>query len=289
MKAVASWLTAVLSIQIVRVGNNEVLLEWYNSPFAGVAPSRYRVFMRNKSRNFSQWKEVYCPGDITKTQFLVRDLPMGVSCQFRVSACNSGGWGALSEETIFVTPGEESEQVSSDTKWRRIKEGGILAALDHMEQFSANSEEQRRGLHMLVSYGQTNMGFKNSAMSTKVAATALADIKTFDRDPVIVALAFNVLGWCLKGKSERKTRQFCLQNGVVELAQTATEQYRCDSSVMNGIAWLRSMMGKYLAVPEEIERHPTLNPQPKVKGEHANNDDDEEDFEYVVDEEEEDA
>eukprot|EP01034_Spumella_vulgaris_P026936 gene26936-33587_t len=110
---------------IVRIGNNEVLLEWYNPPFAGVPPFQYKVYMRNKSRNFNKWREVYSPGPIVKTQFLVRDLPMGVGCQFKVSACNTGGWGLLSTETIYVTPGEESVQVTTETKWKRIQQGAM--------------------------------------------------------------------------------------------------------------------------------------------------------------------
>ncbi len=277
--------------QVVRIGNNEVLLEWYNPPFAGVPPTKYRVYMRNKSRNFNTWKLVYYPGDILKTQFLVRDLPMGVGCQFRVSACNNAGWSKLSQETIYVTPGEENEQISVEARWRRIQQGGILATLDHMEQLCKNSDEQRRGLHMLLCFGQANIGFKNSAMALKVAAAAIAAIKTFDLDPEITALSYNVLGWCLKGKGERKTRAYCMQNNLLELVQQSTTHYRYQSNVMNAIAWLRNTLSKYLPPPQEPGNYVPLNPQPKVKNEHGAHDDneeeEEEEIEYILDGEDE--
>lgn len=254
-------------LQVVRTGNHEVLLEWYNPPFAGVPPSHYRVYMRNKSRNFNTWQLVYYPGDIAKTQFLVRDLPMGVGCQFRVSACNPAGWGRTSDETIYVTPGEENEQISTDARWRRIQKGGILAVLDHLEAVSNDSDEQRRGLRMLLSFGQDNIGYKSQAMTLKAAAVAFSVIKTFDKDPELTAMAFNVLGWCMKGKGERKTRQFLLEQRLVQLAEQATAAYRTNSNVMNALSFVRATLAKYLAAPAE-EVYVPLNPQPKTKAQH---------------------
>lgn len=272
--------------QIVRVGNNEVLLEWYNPPFAGVPPTRYRVYMRNKSRNYNTWQEVYYPGDVAKTQFLARDLPMGVSCQFKVTACNSGGWGQLSEETIFVTPGEESEQMSSETKWRRIQQGGILAAIDHMQTCPRDGDEQRRGLKMLLSFGQTNNGFKNSAMALQVAAVLVAVLRTFDMDPAIIALSYTVLGWCVRGKAERKVRHFCVEEGIVALVAESTRKFRTNSNVMNATSWLRNAMPKYLPLPVEGIPYVPLNPQPKVKDDRLfeeEDDEEDEEFEYILD------
>lgn len=274
----------IVHSQIVKVGNNTVLLEWYNPPFSGVQPTKYKIYMKNKSRNFNNWNEVYYSGDIMKTLFLVRDLPMGVSCQFKVQAWNSGGWGELSEETIFVTPGEETEHVSFETRWKRLQQGGLLAVLDHLELSTADCEEMRKGLHMIVNYGQNSVGFKNARISMRVAQLAIKCIRTFVLDADVLSLSFITLGWCIRGKAERKARQLCIELGIVELVEESIKTFRNDGKVMNGIAWLRGTMMKYLTIPPEIEHHPTLNPQPRAPGDLGEEEEDE--FAYLDDENE---
>ena len=44
-------------------------------------------------------------GDILKTRFLIRNLPMGIACQFKVSGYNNAGWGEFSDHTSYVVPG----------------------------------------------------------------------------------------------------------------------------------------------------------------------------------------
>jgi hypothetical protein len=63
--------------------------------------------MRNKTRNFFYFQEINTPGcqNITKNTFLVKNLPTGIPCQFKIKSFNNGGWSEDSEETIFVTPG----------------------------------------------------------------------------------------------------------------------------------------------------------------------------------------
>ena len=263
---------------------NAVLLEWYNPPFSGVQPTKYKIYMKNKSRNFNNWMEVYYPGDIQKTQFLVRDLPMGVGCQFKVQAYNSGGWSGLSEETIFVTPGEETEVVSFENRWKRLEKGGLLAVLDYMDICGANCEETRKGLHMIINYGQNGTGFKNARIALRVAALAIKCIKTFVLDSDVLSLSFTTLGWCIRGKPERKARQLCIEQGIVALVEECTAKFRTDGKVMNSIAWLRGTMLKYLTIPPEIEHHPTLNPQPKEPGDLG---EDEDEYAYLDDEMEE--
>lgn len=50
---------------IVVVGLHEVTLQWYNPLFDGVQASKYRIFMRNVSRCFNEWRP------ISKQSFLV--------------------------------------------------------------------------------------------------------------------------------------------------------------------------------------------------------------------------
>lgn len=210
---------------------------------------------------------------------------MGVSCQFKVQAYNSGGWGGLSEETIFVTPGEETEVVSFENRWKKLEKGGLLAVLDHLDSCGANCEEMRKGLHMVINYGQNGVGFKNARIAMRVAELAIKCIKTFVLDGDVLALSFTTLGWCIRGKPERKARQLCIEQGIVELVQESMTKFRTDGKVMNAIAWLRGTMMKYLSPPSEIEKHPTLNPQPKEPGDLG--DDEEDEFAYLDDENEE--
>jgi hypothetical protein len=43
---------------IVVVGRNEVTLQWYNPLFDGVPAQKYRIFMRNVSRCFNEWRPI---------------------------------------------------------------------------------------------------------------------------------------------------------------------------------------------------------------------------------------
>lgn len=91
--------------------------------FDGIAPLKYRVYMKNVSRAFNKWTEVHYPGDIKKSTFLVRNLPSGIPCKFKVQAYNNGGWGESSEESNYVTPGEDLDPISDNQRWLRIREG----------------------------------------------------------------------------------------------------------------------------------------------------------------------
>jgi hypothetical protein len=64
----------------------------YNQPFAGVEPSKYQVDVRSNTRVCHMWKICPSPTDIVRPAFIVRGLPSGVPCQFRVKAFNNGGW-----------------------------------------------------------------------------------------------------------------------------------------------------------------------------------------------------
>ena len=68
-------------------------------------------------------QEVHYPGDIKKTSFLIRNLPSGIPCQFKVCGYNNGGWGELSSESNLVIPGEDLAPTPDAQRWLRIREG----------------------------------------------------------------------------------------------------------------------------------------------------------------------
>lgn len=107
--------------------------------FDGAPPLKYKVYMKNISRTFNKWFEVHYPGDITKPTFLVRNLPAGIACQFKVKAYNNGGWGELSDESNLATPGEDLSPVPDSQRWLRIREGAFkytlcLCNVQHMNR-----------------------------------------------------------------------------------------------------------------------------------------------------------
>ena len=76
--------------QVDRVGLNEATIKWEDPTFSGAQPWRYRVYIRNGTRNFSRWTELYYPSDITRKEHTIHELPSGIACKFRVSAGNNG-------------------------------------------------------------------------------------------------------------------------------------------------------------------------------------------------------
>jgi hypothetical protein len=271
-------------MQIIRIGDNEVMLEWYNTPFDGIPPSKYKISMKNETRNFNSWNDVYYPGDITKTRFMVRNLPMGIACQFRVAAFNNGGWGEFSDPTTSVIPGEQHEVLPDAFKWRRIRQGGVLALLDRLEMYPNYYAEYEVGLRMLFAMGQNGHGFKTVPITLRVAALALKALDTYHMDPEVATRCFNILGWCLRGnKFERKVRQLCLHTNIVKTVELYMKYFRKNPRVMGSICWLRGGMQKYLPPDPELDLT-TLLPTPGQMEGH----DEEEDDIIVMEEEEED-
>lgn len=255
-------LSSPLFVQIIRIGDNEVMLEWYNPTFDGIPPSKYKLAMKNKTRNFNVWADVYYPGDIVKTRFLVRNLPMGIACQFKVAAYNNGGWGEFSEPTTHVVPGEHHEVLPDALRWRRLRQGGLLAVLDQLEAHWYYHAEYTVGLRQLMGIGQNGFGFKNTQLTLRVAAVALKALHTYPLDEEIATYCFTLLGIGLRGvKFERKVRQLCLENGIVQLVERNMKYFRRNTRVMGGLSFLRGGMAKYL--PPEIEQDlSTLIPPP---------------------------
>lgn len=239
-----------------------MLLEWYNPLSEGISPSKYKIAMKNETRNFNVWAEVPYPGDITKTRFLVRNLPMGIPCQFKVAAYNNGGWGEYSDPTTFVVPGEQHEVLPNDMRWRRLRQAGILAVLDILEKNWFYHAEYVTGLRQILGVGQNAHGFKNTKITLRVAELALKALNTYNMDSEITTYCFTLLGLCLRGvKFERKVRQLCLSHHIVETVERNMKYFRLDPRVMGAIAFLRGGMQKYLPVDIEPD-YSTLIPPP---------------------------
>lgn len=234
------------------MGTDEVQLEWYNPPSRGIKPEKYRILMRNETRNYSKWSEVYYPGDITTTRFLVRNLPFGIPCQFKVAAWNRGGWSEYSPSTPLVVPGEEEEALPDDIRWRRLQQGGPLAISDRLDAFPKNRQEQLTGLRYLISFAQNSTGFPHSNVALRAANIALRNLQIYENDPEIAGSCFHLMGWCLKGlKAERKVRNLFMQNDVVMLVHHYITEFRSNTRIMGSVAWLRSSMMKYLPIDPE--------------------------------------
>jgi hypothetical protein len=274
----------VLVVQIIRIGDNEVMLEWYNPVSDGIPPSKYKLAMKNETRNFNVWADVYYPGDITKTRFLVRNLPMGIACQFKVAAYNNGGWGEFSEPTTHVVPGEQHEVLPDALRWKRLRQGGVLAVLDRLESHWYYHAEYVVGLRQLMGIGQNAHGFKNTKTTLRVAAVALKALNTYPMDEEIATYCFTLLGLGLRGvKFERKVRQLCLESDIVGLVERNMKYFRRNERVMGGLSFLRGGMAKYL--PPEIEQDlSTLVPPPPGEDMDAY----EEEEEVVLEEDDED-
>lgn len=258
-----------------------VLIEWFNPPFDGVLPSLYKIYMRNVTRNFHHWEEVYYPGGIAKTQFLIRNLPIGVACQFKVSAFNNGGWGAASMPTSYVTPGEEQAEITQEMRWHRVRQGGVLAVLDQMKKYSINAEEQLIGLRILLGLGLCSSGYKSTKFALQIAEQCLTIARAFgSHHPDLLAYVFRTLTCCLLGKAERKVRQLLNVNHLDDILSRAMAQYRHDPGVVNAAQGLRAgNMANYLPpVPKDCKLK-ILFPAHEDKDESAeeSDDDDEED------------
>eukprot|EP01032_Pedospumella_encystans_P024737 gene24737-27963_t len=269
---------------IIRIGENEIMLEWYNPPYDGIAPFKYKIAMKNVTRNFNTWSDVYYPGDIVKTRFLVRNLPMGIACQFRVAAFNNGGWGEFSEPTTHVIPGEQHQVLPDALRWKRIRQGGTLAVLDRLESHVHYHSEYEVGLRLLLGAGQNAHGFKNSATIVRVTTLALEALHTYNMDPDIAAYAFTLIGLCLRNrKTNPKVRQLILADDLAATVSKYLKYFRRHPQVMGSISFLRGGIKNYLPSDPEQDLQ-TLIPAP---GEHPEAEAEEEEI-IVVDEEDDD-
>ena len=231
---------------IVRTGISEIALEWYDQPFNGVPPFKYQVEVRSNTRVYNKWMKCPSPLDITRTTFIVRDLPSGVPCQFRVKSYNNGGWSKYSLYTPMVTPGDELTPLNTQGRWRRIIQGGPLATIDMLTSQPLDRNEHIIGLHKLVSFANIECGFTKGVIQLKAAHSAVHGLKIFPDDPEIAKPAFLLLGWCLKeGTPGFKRVKIYLRNeGVPSIAESFmdNEKFRLDTAILNNISWLRGNM-----------------------------------------------
>jgi len=258
---------------IIQLGDTSVLLEWYNPTFDGVPPSKYKVAMKNITRNFSEWRDVYYAGDITKTVFRVRNLPMGIACQFKVAGYNNGGWGDYSDPTTMVIPGEEHEVLPDWIRLKRLRMGGIHTLLDRLEKYPAYRDEHLVSMRMLIGIVQVEHGFKTVPIAIHVATLAMKALKRFDMDADIATQCFILMGWSLQGiKFERKVRQHLLYEGIVKIVERCIKYFRENQRLMGALDWLRGAMPKYLPPLPECD-YTTLIPPEKDPNEEEEEED----------------
>jgi hypothetical protein len=88
------------------------------------------------------------------------------------------------------------------------------------------------------------------------------------------------LGWCVHKNSERKARQLCLQNKIVEIMEDYLLLFRYNSDIVNSISFLKSKMKKYIPVTKVKNEFKTLfqefEKSTKIDAEESSDDSDEE-------------
>lgn len=264
---------------IVLVKDHEVTLEWYNPTFDGIPATKYKIIMKNVTRIFNKWSEINYPGDITTTKFTVRNLPMGISCQFKVQGWNTGGWGDASEETMLATPGEDSLVTPDHIRWQRIQQSGVLGVLDAMERSPKNITEQLLGLRMLSGFMITHNGFKGVKSAMRASRVMLQLLTDFTRNPDLIALCFTILGWALHGKTERKVRQLAVDGKLDKIIEQRLEIFRQHTGIVASVQWIRNgIFSKYIPAIEE-SKHEILFPVLMTEEEELLIDDEEDDEE----------
>lgn len=234
---------------ITFVTPHTVSLTWYNPPFDGIAPLYYRLQMENVSRNFHEWQYLRMPGGpseavlylaaldglrhfedeeedrrrglqqgyayycIRETSYMVRDLPSGIACRFRVQAYNPAGWSSFSIPSDYATPGEEQTPLPSHMIWRRLAQSGCLGIVDRLKRHPHHADEQREGMRRLAAFGNNNHGFVKTAVALTIAQHCVDNLRRFADDPDVLQHTIHTMIWTLiGGKYERKVRYYYTQN-----------------------------------------------------------------------------
>jgi len=253
---------------IVRTGTNEALLEWYCPEFDGVTPWKFQIEMANRSRVYKQWRPINYTPEIKTTRFLVRELPSGVPCRFRISAYNNGGWSRDSEESVVVIPGEELTPLQTAGRWRKLVMGGPLSILDKLKAEPFNRLENLLALKRLAALAQKSTGFTKGSVQVKAATAALTCLDTFPNDPEVVRAAINLVGWTLAGgPAKDKVRMVLEQSPFLPTITKYLERFRLDSTVLSSAAFVRQAM---TVVPQP----PVYVPPPDIWDEDKKGDDD---------------
>mmetsp|Transcript_16244 Transcript_16244/g.24468 ORF Transcript_16244/g.24468 Transcript_16244/m.24468 type:complete len:885 (+) Transcript_16244:140-2794(+) len=235
---------------IIKCTANSALLEWSMPAFDGIAPTHYKIYMRNNCRLFYDWSVVpgaeFVPHETGKwraNRYNVSHLPSGVRVEFAVAAYNIGGWGNLSKASVSVIPGEELQPISITSQWKRVVKGGPLAVLDRLAEFPMNRYEHLIGLRYLVIFAQKEgIGFSRINVREKVSFLSLRCMRTFPLDNEICAPCITLIGYCIHGNMHKKLKNTLLKDGLVDEIMKVMNFYRTDSNVMNAINWLRRVM-----------------------------------------------
>lgn len=191
-------------------------------------------------------------GDITKMKYKVRDLPSGVACTFRIEGYNNGGWGHPSEETPFITPGEEFSPLPFLKKWTKLSLGGPLAVIDRLKTYPNHRDEYITGLGKISSFAARSNGFHKGLVQIKVAEVGMHALDRFPDDKDIIALAFRVMACAMRGPKDRKVRLFLTQNGIVTKCDTYANKFRIDPFIVNNIVDLRKWIKLINPIPEQV-------------------------------------
>lgn len=238
--------------QVVRVGRHEVELTWDNPAFEGLPPTFYRLSMKNLTRNYNHWNYVDSKGAIAAQKFIVRNLPSGIQCTFRVEAFSRGGWSTASQDTGYVCPGEKFVPIDFYTRWTRLAAGGPLAIMDRMAAVPCVREENIRGLQLLVVFGQKDDGFHKGKMQLRAVEVAIRTLKIYKEDPQIIPSAVILLGYSLRGQHYQAIEQEILKNEIPKMMITYYIKFRNNTSIVNAIVFLQQCLTVDIAIiPEE--------------------------------------
>jgi hypothetical protein len=265
--------------------SNAILLEWFNPPFDGVPPCQYKIYMKNTSRHYQHWAEISNPGNgnITRTTHLVRNLPIGIACRFKIRCFNHGGWSQESIESVSVVPGQHQTQpaVSQDPSWSRVRQGGILAILDHMSIVQHHRDELLTGLRMLHGIGCLHRGYKNISFTLSITQRCLDMMTLFKQDVEVISMLFQVLRWCLSGKYEHKVCSLLnATSAFQETIRYELDTHRHDAGMIKSIQGLKGVLGNTIPSISSF-KYKLLFPEHDQKGDGGSDSGSEEEEEKV--------
>jgi hypothetical protein len=266
---------APLKPTFAKVGLREVLLKWENPPFNGAPPLKYRVYIRNGTRNFRKWTLIEHPGDITKQEFWVLHLPSTLECEFAVSACNNGGWGVKSESSGLVCPGADLKPLPAHQKTSRLNAGGVLTALDRLAEYKFHRSEQLWGMERLLAFATVDRGYKKGNMQKRAAEACFHALKEFPDDSEVIALALSLLGWTLLGPAKSEVVEMCMERKLPEECVKYMKAYRSNGKIIGAVSWLRCGMPKG-AIAQPVPMDVVLYKHVKTAEEELADTDDEE-------------
>jgi hypothetical protein len=228
--------------EITNVTRHDVHLKWTDPAFDGIAPTHYRISMRNLTRNYHMWSVIPYKTAITTQFFAVRNLPSGIKCQFRVEALNEGGFSSPSEPSPYVCPGETYAPIDFFTRWNRLAQGGPLAVIDRMKVCPLVREEYLQGLKLLVVFGQKDDGFHKGRIQISVAKACIYGLQVYTNDPDIVQAAIRALAYSLRGPNFQLVEDNITKEGTINLCAKYFNTFRNNTSIIMALGFLESCL-----------------------------------------------